>query len=243
MRLRLTLLVCAAALAVTAWAAPAAAGQVGGGVAAPEEPVEPRRTPTGPSGGARPVRATLLTSFSIRRRRLFLYGRAARVEFKLSGRRAPSVRLHVLRADDRSRFATIDLGQRTAGRHSVPFTGLEAGVLPEGRYLLHIAGRRLRRGPTAGSIAELEFRHHTFPVAGSFSWGGDGAGFGAPRKGHRHQGHDLAAAEGTPVVAPRGGVVETVQYQARAPATTWCSTARARTATTSSCTCAAARSR
>ena len=97
----------------------------------------------------------------------------------------------------------------------MPFTGLETGTaLPEGDYVLHIAGRNLRRGPTAVSTAELEFRHHTFPVAGVFSWGEEGSRFGALRKGHRHQGQDLAAAEGTPLVAPRGGVVEVVEYQA-----------------------------
>ena len=39
--------------------------------------------------------------------------------------------------------------------------------------------------------------------------------FGARRKGHRHQGQDLPAASGTPVVAPDRGVVAAVQYQAR----------------------------
>jgi murein DD-endopeptidase MepM/ murein hydrolase activator NlpD len=48
----------------------------------------------------------------------------------------------------------------------------------------------------------------------AFDWGGEGSRFGAKREGHRHQGQDLAAAEGTPVVAPRGGLVEVVQYQA-----------------------------
>jgi murein DD-endopeptidase MepM/ murein hydrolase activator NlpD len=218
-RLRLILLVCAVALSATAWAAPVAAGQGGGGVAAPDGAEPEAQVPTGrrgPTGGARPMRATLLTSFELRRRRVFLYGRAARVEFTLTGRRAPSVRLHVLNAEDRSRVGTLDLGERAAGRHSVAFTGREVGVLPEGRYLLHLAGRGLRRGPAASSVAELEFRHHTFPLAGSFTWGGAGSRFGARRNGHRHQGQDLAAAEGTPVVAPRGGLVETVEYQPRA---------------------------
>ncbi len=55
---------------------------------------------------------------------------------------------------------------------------------------------------------------HRFPVGGAFDFGGSGGRFGAGRKGHSHQGQDLAAAEGTPVVAPSAGVVQTVQYQA-----------------------------
>jgi murein DD-endopeptidase MepM/ murein hydrolase activator NlpD len=124
------------------------------------------------------------------------------------------VRLHVLSASDRSRVATIDLGERAAGEHTAAFTGLEGDVLPEGRYLLHMAGKGLRRGPTASSTAEIEFSHHAFPIAGAFDWGGEGSRFGAKREGHTHQGQDLAADEGTPVVAPRGGVIEAVQYQA-----------------------------
>jgi murein DD-endopeptidase MepM/ murein hydrolase activator NlpD len=159
-------------------------------------------------------RGALLTSFVIVRKRVYLHGRPARVRFTLSGRRAVSVRLHVLSASDRSRVATVDLGERGAGEHSATFTGAEAGVLlPEGSYLLHMAGSGLRRGPTASSTGEIEFSHHAFPVAGPFDWGGDGSRFGAKRDGHSHQGQDLAAAEGTPVVAPRGGTVEAVQYQ------------------------------
>jgi murein DD-endopeptidase MepM/ murein hydrolase activator NlpD len=56
---------------------------------------------------------------------------------------------------------------------------------------------------------------HAFPLAGSFDWGNRDARFGAKRKGHRHQGQDLAAASGTPVVAPHAGVVVAVEHQAR----------------------------
>jgi murein DD-endopeptidase MepM/ murein hydrolase activator NlpD len=57
---------------------------------------------------------------------------------------------------------------------------------------------------------------HVFPLAGAFDWGGRDARFGAKRKGHRHQGQDLPAALGTPVVAPHAGTVEAVDFQAKA---------------------------
>jgi murein DD-endopeptidase MepM/ murein hydrolase activator NlpD len=223
-----TILACVALLA--ALPAPATADDDGGGAAAPT------KTHSKAGGGTfgahapeqaatdRPLRrtrrpasrgGTLLTSFEVGRKHVYLHGRPARIRFTLSGRRAVHVRLRVLNAADRSRVATVDLGERAPGEHTATFTGLEAGVLSEGTYLLHLAGRGLRRAPTASSTADVEFSHHAFPVAGSYDWGGEGSRFGARREGHSHQGQDLAAAEGTPVVAPRGGLVEAVQYQAQ----------------------------
>jgi murein DD-endopeptidase MepM/ murein hydrolase activator NlpD len=52
-----------------------------------------------------------------------------------------------------------------------------------------------------------------FPVQGTWSFGGDGGRFAATRTGHSHQGQDIVAADGTPVVAPKAGVVSVVAYQ------------------------------
>src|SRR4051794_19377072 len=46
-----------------------------------------------------------------------------------------------------------------------------------------------------------------FPVQGQWSFGGDDARFGAKRNGHTHQGQDIIAAEGTPIVSPVPGTV------------------------------------
>jgi hypothetical protein len=53
-----------------------------------------------------------------------------------------------------------------------------------------------------------------FPVAGPHNFGGPENRFGAPRSGHIHQGQDVLTAEGTPVVAPLAGVIESTAYQA-----------------------------
>ncbi|MEY2441695.1 MAG: hypothetical protein QOJ46_1121 [bacterium] len=53
-----------------------------------------------------------------------------------------------------------------------------------------------------------------FPVVGAFSFGGAGARFGAGRPGHIHQGQDIVAAAGLPVVAPYAGTVSSTSYQA-----------------------------
>ena len=53
-----------------------------------------------------------------------------------------------------------------------------------------------------------------FPVAGAFDFGGADARFGAGRVGHIHQGQDILAAGGTPVVAPYAGTVSQTSYQA-----------------------------
>jgi murein DD-endopeptidase MepM/ murein hydrolase activator NlpD len=52
-----------------------------------------------------------------------------------------------------------------------------------------------------------------FPVAGPHSYGD---GFGVGRPGHVHQGQDVVAAEGLPVVAPLAGVIVARDYQASA---------------------------
>jgi murein DD-endopeptidase MepM/ murein hydrolase activator NlpD len=164
----------------------------------------------------------VLTHFQLSRPRLFLDGRPARVTFRIEGRvRKVRVRLSVSPRGGGPAVLTIPLGERAAGvTHSILLTGREPTLLPEGAYTLRISardrrGRGLGRSARGLGIRDLDVFHHSFPVAGPFSYGGADARFGAPRRGHTHQGQDLSAAEGTPVVAPRGGVVRVVQYQAR----------------------------
>jgi len=72
--------------------------------------------------------------------------------------------------------------------------------------------RQARATPAPAPTSEAG---HRFPLPlGTFTYGADGSRFGAARKGHSHQGQDLAAAQGTPILAPRSGVIKAKAYQA-----------------------------
>lgn len=74
--------------------------------------------------------------------------------------------------------------------------------------------------PPSGAIAilpplpaeVLSVGDHVFPIAGKHDFGGAGADFGSGRAGHSHQGHDVFAACGTPMVAARGGRIQVSKY-------------------------------
>jgi murein DD-endopeptidase MepM/ murein hydrolase activator NlpD len=81
----------------------------------------------------------------------------------------------------------------------------EAGrVAPRGRYAVRLNGRLM---------GTFRFHGHIYPVRGShYDRGGIGS-FGAPRNGGRvHEGYDVMAPCGTPLVAARGGRVRKSTY-------------------------------
>jgi murein DD-endopeptidase MepM/ murein hydrolase activator NlpD len=82
-------------------------------------------------------------------------------------------------------------------------------------------GARLRRTARASGRQALEITAPApppaaagvFPVQGPYTLGAEEARFGAARRNHVHQGHDIFAAEGTPVVSPVAGIVYWRAYQ------------------------------
>lgn len=231
----------AAAVLVASVPAPAsAAGSGGTGAPVAGTPTAPT-APSSPTGGTTPGstatprdertprpgtrkrrRSTprpVLVAFHAKARRFYDLGRPARVVFRIDGRtRAVRVKLQVRSAGRVIR--TLDLGDRATKRsHSVTLTGREGGRFPEGNLQLRLTardsrGRGLRASSRASTTDSLGFYWHRFPIAGQFTYGMDDGRFGAERPGRLHQGQDLLAASGTPVVAPRGGVVKTVAFQA-----------------------------
>lgn len=234
MSFRLVPLVAGALLA----AAPAPALAQSGGAAAPdsggghvfEQPSakQPQR--------ARPrLRATIftVTPGSVE------LGQALRFAWRVDGP-VRTVRARVaLVPEGGGEAIAITLGTRRSGTRSVRTWTARQGRVAAGRYTarLHATGSRgatLRRTARASGRLTLEVTAPApppppapvptpppavpvsgiFPVQGAYSFGGEGARFGAGRTGHVHQGQDVVAAEGTPVVTPVAGIVHWRAYQA-----------------------------
>jgi Peptidase family M23 len=83
---------------------------------------------------------------------------------------------------------------------------------PSGEYRFRVgpAGGQLEEG---GSDSFFTLYDHVFPIRGKHQYGD---GIGAPRRGHSHQGQDVFAKCGTPMVAARGGRVQFAGYHAAA---------------------------
>lgn len=97
----------------------------------------------------------------------------------------------------------------------------EGRPAPSGRYSFRIgpqteAPAALRATQSTALALSFAFYGYAFPVLGRHDFGDAGARFGAPRSGHTHQGQDVMAACGTPLVAARGGSVQYAEYEASA---------------------------
>jgi murein DD-endopeptidase MepM/ murein hydrolase activator NlpD len=165
--------------------------------------------------------APALETFAVSRTKFFLYGDPATVTFKIRDRsKTVKVSLDVIVASKRGALKRINLGERATGvAHTITLTGLEEGGLPSGSFKLRLrardpGGHSLRPTAKASRVADIELYGHVFPIVGSsYTYGGEGSRFGADRGDHTHQGQDLAAPEGTPLVAVRGGLVKHVEFQ------------------------------
>lgn len=90
-----------------------------------------------------------------------------------------------------------------------------------GRYSFRI-GPQVEAPParraTAATALSLNFTFYgyAFPIPGAHEFSLSGGRFGAGRSGHTHQGQDVMAACGIPLLAARGGVVQYAAYEANA---------------------------
>jgi murein DD-endopeptidase MepM/ murein hydrolase activator NlpD len=156
-------------------------------------------------------------------------GVAATFTFRVEGRaRKVRVRIELARAGTRGVAKRLRLGYVRTGRHHEHVWTPGLGELAAGEYDVTLkafddAGRSLRRTAKASGRSHVTVTvpppppaavTGVFPVVGPSSFGGEQSVFGAAREGHVHQGQDISAAEGTPLVAPLASTATWIAYQA-----------------------------
>ncbi|SEH11540.1 Peptidase family M23 [Thermoleophilum album] len=175
-----------------------------------------------PRGRLRPrLRPARVVAFNISQQRLYLGGPALRVSLRVAGRGGPwRVELQASPAIAGARTAaarsSIELGVARANRDLAATVTPEALSPTGGEVILRprLATARGARVPLANLPAvAVRVLANAFPLRGPWRLPGPDGRFGAPRADHRHEGQDLVAAEGTPVVAPAAGQVVRVAYQ------------------------------
>ena len=146
-------------------------------------------------------------------RTIFLGGmQRAIFSFKVTGGRPLDVEVDLIRLADNVVVRTWKrLAVAPGVTQRVAWDGTVAGKAQKaGRYSFRVntpGAVGARAAASADDQDAVNLIGYVFPIRGAHQFGNGTAQFGAPRRGHTHQGHDVFARCGTPLVAARGGKV------------------------------------
>lgn len=145
-------------------------------------------------------------------RRAYFAGRPVQITFSVAAPAPVALQIEIVRdKTDRPVLTIVPPPPQPGAAQRVEWDGLtgRGEVAPNGDYRIRIRGAdgRVRRGGT------FRLRSHHYPIRGRHADRGAIGTFGVARNGGRtHQGFDVNAACGTPVVAARGGRVARAGY-------------------------------
>ena len=199
-----------------------------GGAPTPGGPPPARSSPTGaPAPGSPSAGILSLVSARTSPRKSFFYGvHNPSLHFEIESTQAQNdIRIDVI--DEAGENGAQLLPQRRraapAGQHPLGRHDAEKRPAPKGHYSFRVSpqGANQERAGRASTSSEplslsFEFFVYEFPILGAHDYGGAEGRFGAPRSGHTHEGQDVMAACGTPLVAARGGKVRYAGYECAA---------------------------
>jgi len=208
-----------------AFAGTASAAVSAGGASLPGSAPTPKGSPTGaadpaPNSGA----VTLLNATATPRKSFFFGYRYPRFGFAIASTQAQNdLQVNVVNAGGEvvRSFFRNDVAPEVPT--SVRWDGTTADGRParNGRYTFQVvpqgASTAARRATASTAVtAGFALYGYAFPILGQHEFSLDGGRFGAARSGHTHQGQDVMAACGIPLVAARGGTVQYSEYEANA---------------------------
>jgi murein DD-endopeptidase MepM/ murein hydrolase activator NlpD len=150
--------------------------------------------------------------------------RAVTFSYRVTGALATSPTVELIRASDGEAVKSWTPDAVPSGDvQSVSWDGrLGRTAAKPGRYAFRltaasVAGAEVRTAQAGQADRDaFDLYDNIFPIRGKHEYGSGSGRFGARRAGHRHQGQDVFAKCGTPLVAARGGVVKFKQYHAAA---------------------------
>jgi hypothetical protein len=214
----------AAIVALLVGGASTAAAATGGAptpLGAPPPPSSPAGAPSAaPSAGALSLAGAETTP-----RKSFFFGyRYPRLRYTIdSSQPQNDLRIDVV---DRTgaivkTFYREDVAPGLANRVRWDGTTNEGRPARNGRYSFRIgpqteAPAARRASASTALTLSFAFYGYAFPVLGAHDFGSSGGRFGAARSGHTHQGQDVMAKCGLPLIAARGGTVQYSEYEANA---------------------------
>ena len=214
----------AAVLAIFAsGAAAAATGGAGIPGAAPTAKGSPSGAPAGaPSAGT----LTLLAAETTPRKTFYFGYRYPKLTYTIGSNQPENdLRIDVVNAAGEvvKTFYRENVAPDVPGTVRWDGTTDEGRPARNGRYSFRISPQSSAAAPaarkaSASTVLSLGFAFYgyAFPVLGPHEFNLGAGRFGAPRAGHTHQGQDVTAACGTPLVAARGGAVQYAGYQSAA---------------------------
>jgi murein DD-endopeptidase MepM/ murein hydrolase activator NlpD len=206
-----------AALAASFACFASTASAVTGGAPTPGGSPPPPGSPTGaPASGASAGTLRLLSATTTPRKSFYYGVRYPRLSYAIASTQAQNdLRIDVVDAAGASvrTFFRTDVAPNVENRIRWDGTTNSGTAALNGRYTFRISSQAGTPATTSTAAPEslslsFDLYGYAFPVLGAHDFGDEGARFGAGRSGHTHQGHDVMAKCGVPLVAARGGRVQ-----------------------------------
>jgi len=215
-----------ASIVLLAFSAAASAATTGG-AATPGAAPAPKGSPSGAPSGAPSAGALSLVAAETTPHKSFYFGyRYPKLTYTIGSSQAENdLQIDVVNAAGEivKTFYRENVAPNVPGKVRWDGTTDEGRPARNGRYSFRISPQAATPVPaarkaTASTTLSLGFAFYgyAFPVLGPHEFGMGAGRFGAPRSGHTHQGQDVMASCGTPLVAARGGTVQYAGYEGNA---------------------------
>jgi murein DD-endopeptidase MepM/ murein hydrolase activator NlpD len=218
--------VLAVALLLTCFASGAFASTATGGAGTPGAAPSAKGSPSGAPSSAPSAGAVTLLAATTTPRKSFYFGyRYSRLSYTIgSSQPLNDLRIDVLNSVGEvvKTFYREDVAPDVENKVRWDGTSNEGKPARNGRYSFQISPQTptapaARKASTTTTLSlAFAFYGYAFPILGAHEYGMSAGRFGAGRSGHTHQGQDVMAACGTPLVAARGGIVQYSGYQGAA---------------------------